>query len=237
MDSLFTLLQALQNRVLSSLILLTNCSTQALEYHEFDNAAKVIKVLLPYLKSTESSIRMTAHGIAVHLGVLLSGDRLKELVLTPQEINELIRALGIALRSPDLNVNVFGMRISAKEIFSEMDLSMIVENNQELFLKSDVVGCIPSALNVGDEETLEAAISFVWTTVIASHQMAMDRPSSGEGQLQLSAVSPILEQLSTNNTSVSKLAEYTLLSYQPDLHMGKLKMFAKESCMSNMWES
>ena len=211
----FILLQTLRNRVLSSLILLTNCSEQALEYHEFDNATKVIKVLVPYLKSTDLSIRFTAHGIAVHLGVLLSEDNLKELVLTPMEINELIKALGIALKNPDLSVNVFGIRISAREIISEMDLSMVVENNQALLLRSEVHNFILSAFNIGNEDTVEAAIYFFWTIVIASHQMTVDL------QEQFSVASPILEKLSTNNTSISKLAKYVLLSLQPDLHLSK----------------
>ena len=73
-----------------------------------------MKILAPYLKSTNSSIRMTTHGIAVNLGMFLSEDKLNELALSPIEINELIKALRLALGRPDLTTDVFGIRISAE---------------------------------------------------------------------------------------------------------------------------
>lgn len=204
---------------MSSLVLLSNCSEQALEYHEFDNATKTIKILTPYLKSTDSCIRMTAQGIAVHLGVFLSGDELKELALTPMEINELVKALGLALGSPDLSVNVFGVRISAREILSLLDLSTVVDSNLALLLKSDVLNFILSTLIMDDKDTVEAAISFVWTIAITTHRV---NGSPSDLQEQLSLACPILKQLSTSKTSFSNLAECAFLSLQPDLHMSKL---------------
>ena len=199
---------------MSSLILLSNCSKQALKYHEFDNATEVLRILAPYLKSTVSSIRITAHSIAVHLGAFLSRDELEKLAFTPVEMDELVKALGQAIRSPNLSVNVFDVRISAGEILSELDLSLVVDTNLALLLKSDIFSFILSMLEVEDEDTMEAAINIVWSISVACHH----EPSSE----QLSVATPILKQLSTNKSSISNLAEYALLSLRPDLHAGML---------------
>ena len=166
---------------------------------------------------------MTAHGIAVHLGALLSGAELDYLALTPVEVNELIEALGHALASPDLNASIFGIRMSAKEILLEMNLSMAVSSNRALLLKSsNCLNFILLALKVADTDTLEATVSFVWTIAIASQELKKESPCS-DLQLQLSKALPNLEQLSkTNNTRISKMAEYAFLSLQPDLHKSKL---------------
>ena len=176
-----------------------------------------MKILTPYLKSTNSSIRMTAHGIAVHLSVFLSEDKLKELALTSVEINKLVDALGHSLESPDLTVGVFDIKISAREILSELDLSMAVKSNVKLLLKSNILNYIPSALKVDDSDTQEAAISFVWTITITSRN---EITMNDDFQQQLLVASSILKQLSISNISVSS---YALLSFQPDIHTGKFR--------------
>lgn len=161
---------------------------------------------------------MIAHGIAVHLGVFLNGkDESKYLELTPVEVDELVKALSLALRSPDLNVSVFGIRTSTREVLCELDLSITLDSNMALLLKSDVYDSIPIMLRVDDEDTLEAAISLVWTIATSRHhEIAMDMPV----QQKLSVAIPILKELSNNKTSVSKMAEYAFLSLQPDLLSG-----------------
>ncbi len=215
----------MQRRVLSSLILLSNCSKEALAYHEFDNVTKVIKVLTPYLKSTDSSIRMTAHSVAVYSGVFLREGEQKKLALTPTEVRKLVKALGLALRSPNLSASVFGLRISAREILSQLDLSMVVDSNLALLLKTEFLSIISSALKVDDKDSLEAAISFVWTISVSSHHdvnIAMDAPLR-DLQQQLLVTKPILKELSASESMISDLADYAYLSLQTDLHSGKLR--------------
>ena len=211
-------LQDLKCRVLSSLILLSNCSQQALDCHEFDNAAHVLKTLAPYLKSTDPSIRMTSHGVAVCLSVLLSEDDLHKLALTPEEVKELVTALRHASANPDLTASVFNVCLSAREILVELDLSMAVKCNMALILQSDVHNVIPSILAIDDGETLEAAISFVWTVAVASRDNTL---ASGGLQEHLSTASEILAHLSTSESATSKLAEFAFLSLQPDLSTSK----------------
>lgn len=172
-----------------------------------------MQTLNPYIISSDSSIRMTAHGIAVHLSAFLSGNK-QELALTSAEINELVKALGHSLESSDYTAVVFDIGISAREILSELELSMAVDTNVQLIIKSDILNFIPSALTICDKETLEAAISFVWTIAIASRtEIAMN------SNLQQVA-SPFLTQLSSQKSSFSRLAECALLSFQPDVHTG-----------------
>ena len=211
-------LQVVQSKALSTLILLGNCSEKAIQYHEFDNARGVIKILTPYLKSTESRIRMAAHAVAVHLGIFLSGDDISKLSLTQTEVDELVKTLKAAIGNTKLTSNVFGVSISAEEILSQLDLSLVAESNLSLLLESDVLNIIPSILKVDHVDTVKAAISFIWT--ITSHVIIMDGVSS-ELQLQLLMACPSLENISTTKNMNSDLAECTLLALQPDLLKGK----------------
>ena len=77
-------------------------------------------------------------------------------------------------------------------------------------------------LKFHDEDTMEAAISFIWTIAIATcNNTEINEPSS-DFQQQLSLASPILKQLSTNKAAFSKLAECALLSLQLELLTSKL---------------
>ena len=226
---LFFIFKALRDRVLSSLILLSNCSQQALEYHEFDNATKVMKVLFPYLKSTDLCIRMTAHGVAVHLGVFSSPEILKVLELTQVEINELVKALGHAIISPTLNVNVFSMTISAKEILSELNLSMVVKSNLKLLLKTNIFDFLPVTLKVNDTMTLEAAIYFILTIAIAIRNNEIDLATSEQ-------LSSVLKSLSVNNTSISNLTECAIISLKRDLLTGRRSVLdVIYACIDRFW--
>ena len=158
---------------------------------------------------------MTSHRVAVHLSVSLSEDDLHKLALTPEEVKELVTALRQASANPDLTASVFNVCLSAREILVELDLSMGVECNMALILQSDVHNVIPSILTIDDGETLEAAISFVWTVAVASRDNTLVNGG------HLSTASEILAHLSTSESATSKLAEFAFLSLQPDLCTSK----------------
>ena len=207
----------MESKALSTLIILGNCSKKAIQYHEFDNARGIIKILTPFLKSTELKIRMAAHAVAVHLNAFVAGHDISKLSLTQTEVDELIKALKAATESQKLCTNAFGVNISAEEILSQLNLSLISESNLSLILNGDILKIIPCILKVDHEDTVTAAISFVWT--ITCRTINMDTVPF-DLQQQLLNICAILENISSKSLNPD-LAECTLLALKPDLLKGK----------------
>lgn len=188
-----------------------------MQYKEFRNTRKVMKILTPYVKSTDCSIRMMSRSIAFVIGPHLDEVSLELLCLSPKDADELIAALTFAVHHPSSTITAFNVSHSLEELVTEIDHTLILETNFSLLAERGLINLVSLLLQQRDSAALSAALILTWH--LSTHKMARESPCHMES---LKSYTVVLEKLSNySSSSVKSIVKCINLSLKPDLHTGK----------------
>lgn len=188
-----------------------------MQYKEFRNTRKVMKILTPYIKSTDCSIRMMSRSIAFVIGPHLDEVSLELLCLSPKDADELMAALTFAVHHPTSPTTIFNVSYSLKELVTEIDHTLNLETNFSLLAERGLINLVSLLLQKRDSAALSAALILAWH--LSTHKMARESPLHMKS---LKSYSVILENLSKcSNSSVTSIVKCISLSLEPDLYTGK----------------
>lgn len=208
---IFFFLQLLKTLFVSDLVILYNCAS-TVGIDAYYHTHSFITLLNPFLKASDSSMRIHAKLILAYVSSILTDEEIEEsMCLAPSDAIELLSTLGEASTSTNRKAGGFAVMELARGLLQ----LLVCHENLNLIAKKSILPSVISVVSCGSASEQRAILWLLWS--LLKNLEFKDAVLESEFPL-----SELLEQLKdSDDSSLQMLASCILLELTDSYTHGK----------------
>jgi hypothetical protein len=125
-------------------------------------ADTMLKCLAPYAKSSSPSVSFDAMVVLLFIGSFLKKSDLKHLLLSPDQMDQIMFSLKSALRD-GTTLHLYDATCSIKEVMVWLEKAALLEENINLMVDHGMLDLFPALMSTQDSSLVSKVVKLMWT--------------------------------------------------------------------------
>lgn len=126
-------------------------------------ADAMLKYLVPYTTSSSPSISFDAKIVLLLIGPFLRISDLKHLLLSPDQMKQVMSSLKSALMDDKTTLSLYGATCSIEEVVVWLEKAALVEENVDNMIDHGMLELFPALMRTQDRELAIKGAKLMWT--------------------------------------------------------------------------